>query len=283
MKYSIEQLHSYSYLFSSQTCARSLRFGDIEEVQYVFRKYDKGLTMSCWEYLAKVYGILKRHYRNEYVYKNELINSFIKKKYCSSDTVIINEFGAGRSIADIATFNGVSKAFEIKSERDSDKRLINQLNDYQRLFEECFVVVPEELHEKYLSMIDEHVGMIALEHTDRGTIKLHQIRPSQKNENVDIDILMQSVRTPEYKWMVSQVCGELPDVSCFKMYDACREILSAIPSDQLHTLFNEAVKQRKNYISSLEDKGTDVRQLFLSMNLSARKKSELTALYSQTI
>ena len=51
---------------------------------------------------------------------------------------------------------------------------------------------------------------------------------------------MQPVRTPEYKWMVTQVCGELPDVSCFKMYDACREILSAIPSDQLHKLFNEA-------------------------------------------
>lgn len=285
MKYTTERLHSYSWLFSSQTCARALRFGDIEDVQYVFRKYDNrlGLSMSCWDYLAKIYGVLKRNFRNEYVYKNELINSFIKHKYCTSDTVILNEFGTGRSIADIAMFNGTSKAFEIKSERDSDKRLLNQLNDYQSLFEECFVVVPVELHEKYLSIIDEHVGLIALEHSDSGSIKLHQVRPAQKNETVDVDILMQSVRATEYKWMVEQLCGQLPDVTCFRMFDACKDILSSATSDQLHALFNEAVKHRKSFISSLEDKAANVRQMFLSLNVSAKKELELMELYNQTL
>lgn len=285
MKYTTERLHSYSWLFSSQTCMRALRFGDIEDVQFVFRKYDSrpGSSLSCWEYLAKIYGTLKRHFRNEYVYKNELINSFIKHKYCTSDTVILNEFSTGRSIADIATFNGASKAFEIKSERDSDKRLLNQLNDYQSLFEECFVVVPVELHEKYLSIIDEHVGLIALEHSDMGSINLYQVRPAQKNESVDIAILMQSVRTTEYKWMAEQLCGQLPEVTCFKMFDACKEILSSASSDQLHVLFNDAVKHRKSLISSLEDKATNVRQMFLSLNVSAKKELELMELYNQTL
>lgn len=285
MNYSIERLHTYSYLFSSQTCARALRFGDIEDVRYVFRKYDeaKEWNPSCWEYLAKIYRVLKRNYRNEYVYKNELINSFIKHKYCSSDTVILNEFGTGRSIADIATFNGTSKAFEIKSERDSDKRLLNQLNDYQKLFEECYVVIPEELYTKYLEIIDEKVGMIALSHRENGAIELHSVRQAEKNETVDIDILMQSVRTPEYKWMVKQVFGKLPDVSCFEMFKTCRNMLSGLPNDLLHLLFKEAVKSRKRYISSLKDKDSDVRQLFLSMNLSSRKEAELMELYSQNL
>lgn len=287
MAYSIEQLHSYSYLFSSQTSARALRFGDIEDVRHVCRRFDPILStaseISVWDYLSKIYRILKRNYRNEYVYKNELLNTFLKDKYCTKDTVVLNEFGVGGSIADIAMFNGLSKAFEIKSERDSNKRLVSQMTDYQQLFEECYIVVPECSYRKYMELVDDKVGVLVLYHTTHGTITLHQERNAILNDSVNIDILMQSVRTPEYKWMVEKVNGKLPNVSCFKMFDACKDILRDVPTEQLHILFKEAIKMRNSQIADLRKKSSYVRQLFLSMGLSRKKENDLYCLYNEKL
>lgn len=286
MNYTTEQLRAYASLFSSQTGMRTLRFGDIDDIQYVYDKYDAvhyhDRDLSCWDYLSKVYDVLRRHYRNEYVYKNELINDFLKDRYLQKDTVILNEFGAGTSIADIATFNGNSKAFEIKSERDSDKRLLHQLDDYSKLFDECYVVVPEEQSRKYESLLDVHVGMLLLSHGERGSISVHVYRPALLNPHIDIDILMQSVRMSEYQWMVRQVMGRLPDVSCFEMFNACKSVLMDVPEGELHVMFNEVVKLRKSKMSDLKEKSRSVRQLFLSMNLNRKQERELDLLY-QTI
>lgn len=287
MTYDIEQLHSYSCLFSSQTCVRALRFGDIEDVRMVCNRFDHSLLakaeLSVWDYLSKIYGILKRNYRNEYVYKNELINAFLKNRFCTKDTTVINEFGVGKSIADLVMFNGLSKAFEIKSDLDSDKRLCSQMADYQQLFEECYIVVPESSYKKYIGVVDEKVGVFVLSHTPRGAIALSQERKAEKNELVNIDVLMQSVRTDEYKWMVQQVAGHLPDVSCFYMFDACKEILRDVPCDRLHHLFNEAVKKRNSQIGKLVDKYTYVRQMFLSMGVCHKKEQELIKLYNEKL
>lgn len=287
MAYGIEQLHSYSHLFSSHTCAQALRFQDVEDVRAVCNRFDKPFLESTectvWDYLSKVYSILKRYYRNEYVYKNELINACLKDKSISKDTVIINEFGVGRSIADITMFNGSSKAFEIKSELDSDKRLANQMFDYQQLFDECYIVVPECAFKKYMEVVDENVGVFVLSHTSRGAVSIHKERHAEKNRHVNVDILMQSVRTPEYKWMVQQINGYLPDVSCFQMYDVCKEILRGVPDDRLHQLFNSAVKMRKTQIGSLADKYSYVRQMFLSIGVSRKKELELINLYNEKL
>ena len=287
MTYSIEQLRSYSYLFSSQTCVRAMRFSDIEDARIVCHRFDPALStkadISVWDYLYKIYGVLKRNYRNEYVYKNELLNAFLKNQLCTKDTVVINEFGVGGSIADVVMFNGLSKAFEIKSERDSDRRLHSQMSDYQQLFEECYIVVPEESYRKYIEVVEEKVGVLVLSHTSRGSISLSVERNAEKNEYVNVGILMQSVRTPEYKWMVQQINGSLPDVSCFKMFDACKSILMDVPDCQLHRLFNETVKRRNIQIGSLEKKFSFARQLFLSLGWSRNKEDELVRLYNRII
>ncbi|MDY5569575.1 MAG: sce7726 family protein [Candidatus Cryptobacteroides sp.] len=287
MTYSIEQLHSYSFLFSSQTCARALRFGDIEDVRGVFMRFENSSCperqLTVWDYLSKVYGILKRNYRNEYVYKNELINAFLNHNLCTKDTVIINEFGVGKSIADLAMFNGLSKAFEIKSERDSEKRLAGQIADYQKLFDECYVVVPENMHKKYRELVDESVGIFVFSHTGRGSMSLFKERDAKKNSIVNIDILMQSVRTTEYKWMVQQVTGSVPDVSCFKMFDTCKSILREVSDEQLHRMFNEVVKKRNQRIGELRERSSYVRQMFLSLGWNNKKEDNLIRLYNEYI
>ena len=287
MNYSVEQLHDYASLFSSQMCERALRFADVEELSAVFRKYDRSKAgdkeISTWDYLSGVYRVLKGQYRNEYVYKNELLNNLLLKQVGQSDTIILNEFSVGRSVADIAFFNGCSKAFEIKSELDSDKRLVTQLSDYKKVFEECYIVVPEEQLSRYKNLVDEATGIITLAHTDRGAISLNTERKASRNESVDADILMRSVRTDEYKWMVRQHFGQLPDVSCFEMFEACRKLLGSLDVDTLHRLFNAAVKRRKNRTHNLSTFSRGTRQMCLSLNLSAPKMAQLQTLYGQNI
>lgn len=283
VKYSIEQLRDYAGLFSSQTCIRSLRFDDVEDYVKVFSKYDSTKFMntgiSVWDYLSKIYRILKVHFRNEYVYKNELLNE-LYRRYGRSDTIVINEFNLGRSVADLAMFNGSSKAFEIKSELDSNKRLDSQINTYSALFEECYIVVPEKQRIKYESLVDEHIGIILFCHSDRGRIVIKKIKNASHNEKVDIDVLMSTVRTDEYKWMVKTHYGSLPPVSCFQMFDTCKEMLSVLTSDELHRLFNDVIKRRKSVFSRLSDLPKPVRQMVLGLNPTPAKLDLLNILYN---
>jgi len=70
------------------------------------------------EYLKFAFAELRKNYRCEYVYKNTLINNLISN-YGTKNSIIINEFRVGNSVADMVLFNGTSKAFEIKTELDS--------------------------------------------------------------------------------------------------------------------------------------------------------------------
>lgn len=46
-------------------------------------------------------------------------------------------------------FNGKSKVFEIKTILDKEYRLSNQLQEYKKLFNEVYIIVPRELLSKY--------------------------------------------------------------------------------------------------------------------------------------
>ena len=163
--YDIEQLHYYASLFSGNVVQRSLKYNDYSAIFECLHRYDSDLMsrgLTYWDYFDYVYRILEKNYRNEYVYKNTLIKGYIVKEYSLKETKVFNEFRIGTSIADLAMFNGTSKAFEIKTELDNDKRLASQLGEYAKLMEEAYLVVSADLVDKYLPDIDSGVGIIAL-------------------------------------------------------------------------------------------------------------------------
>ena len=147
-------MRSYASIFSSTSFARLLKNEDFDFINKKIERYDSnkiGKKFTTYsEYIRYAYNSLKKDYRCEYFYKNELINEFLLKKYGTENTIVINEFKVGNSVADMVLFNGTSKAFEIKTELDSEKRLSGQLNDYTKIFKECYVVTHESLIGKYL-------------------------------------------------------------------------------------------------------------------------------------
>ncbi len=283
--YDIERLHYYASLFSGGVVRRSLKYNDNTLVHYLLRKYDSGLIAlryTYWDYLNYVYRILEKNYCNEYVYKNTFIAEWLIKEFSLRDTIAFSEFRIGSAIADLALFNGASKAFEIKTELDSEKRLISQLEEYSKIMEECYIVVPEDQVSYYLAMVDPSVGVLAVKRGYR-SLKIESRRDARRNTSVDINVLMSTVRCDEYKWMTKQAYGFLPDVSCFEIFDACKDLLSRLTSDELHCLFLEVVKKRKNITQRLKSVPKSARQFCLAMDLNDKNFAKLNEIYSQPI
>lgn len=283
--YDIERLHYYASLFSGNVVQRSLKYNDYSAIFECLHRYDSDLMsrgLTYWDYFDYVYRILEKNYRNEYVYKNTLIKGYIVKEYSLKETKVFNEFRIGMSIADLAMFNGTSKAFEIKTELDNDKRLASQLGEYAKLMEEAYLVVSADLVDKYLPDIDPGVGIIALYPQGR-SLKIESRRDARKNSCVDIDVLMSSVRCDEYRWMVKTAYGSLPDVSDFEMFDACKDLLKRLPSTKLQRLFLDAVKKRKNSTGLLKSVPRSANLLCLSMDWNESYFAKLNELYGQPI
>lgn len=283
--YDIEQLHYYASLFSGSVVLRSLKYNDNTFVHSLLQRYDSGLispNFTYWDYLDYVYRVLEKNYCNEYVYKNTFITEWLIKEFSLKDTIAFSEFRIGAAIADLVLLNGASKAFEIKTELDSDKRLISQLEEYSKLMEECYIVVPEEQVTNYLTMVDPLVGVLAVKRGLR-SLKIELRRKARRNTTVDIDVLMSSVWCDEYKWMTKQAFGSLPEVSCFEMFDACKDMLGRLQAAELHCLFREALKKRKNITRRLKSVPRSARQFCLAMDLSDKNFAKLNELYSQPI
>lgn len=282
-----ERMHDYTSLFSYSSWERVLQNGFLPDVFAVYKKYDESLhageRMTYKNYLDCVYRYLLKNYRNEYIYKNELINKYIVRRFGKTSSVIVNEFRVGDAIADLALFNGESKCFEIKSDLDNPKRLSLQLTNYQKVFEKCYVLVPADEISVYKELVDDAVGIILLKYCKNGQISVHIDREATKNEYVDVNVLMRSVRANEYRRMVKRAYGYLPDVSDFEMFDACKDLLGLLPADQLHNLFCEAVKTRKTKVSNLLATAPIFRQMALSMNISYERAKTLEKLFNQAI
>jgi hypothetical protein len=181
--------------------------------------------------------------------------------------IIFNEFRVGNSVADMVMFNGTSKAFEIKTELDSGKRLDSQLSDYSKIFKESYIVVHESLVDKYQAVVDESVGIISLR-VKNGRLILDKTRSATENNGIDVDILMLSIRTNEYKNIIEASFGALPDVNSFDMFETCKSMMKHISSDELHRLFLAEMKKRKSNNSLLESYQNELKQFCLSTNIN---------------
>ena len=271
----LDMLRSYSSAFSRSAITDIIKYGDYSHLGWLYSEYGSKRedVTSYGEYLKSLYLEMVKNYRCEYVFKNELVG-YIIKHYKKTNTVTYNELRVGKSIVDIAVFNGESSAFEIKTEFDSPRRLEKQLDDYQRLFDKCYVVVPKEKVSDYIRCVDERIGVMSLSKTHKG-ISIHTVREAVLNETIDSDLLISCLRTKEYEQVIKDFFGDLPDVSSYEMYDKCKEMMRAIPNGVLKSTFCKMMKKRKANVEDLADVPIELRQISLSLNLLPKDVSLL--------
>ena len=267
------RLRDLSSAFSRSAFVDVLNFRDYSHFNWLAFKYDMLKCTTYFELLKKSYSLISKEYRCEYVYKNELIKHLLKK-YGTRNSAYFSEFRVGNSIADIVMFNGESKAFEIKTEYDTPRRLDKQMEDYKRFFDKCYIVVPENKLNEYHDIVESTTGIITMGQ-DNGRIILNEVRHACQNEHFDPQALMSCLRTEEYKNIVLSLGVSLRGVAGYYMYTYCYQVISAANHDRLRALFLREIKKRKNNTALLREYPMSIRQMMLSLNLSEDKANKL--------
>lgn len=264
----MDRMRTYSSAFSRSLFTDIIKYGDCSRLDAIHDRYDgkRKKEKTYFSYLKYLYRQISINYRCEYVYKNELIELLIKK-YAHSNTIIFNEFRMQKSIVDLAMFNGNSRAFEIKTEYDTTRRLIGQLVDYTRVFQLCYVVIPANMLETYEKDIPPYIGIVLMRESG-GVLELDEARPAVENKNIDASMMMKCLRTKEYENVVIEEFGKLPDVPYYEMYEACEEKLYDMPPDKLHQYFLKEIEKRKNNMCLLKKAPHELRQMYLQLGLS---------------
>lgn len=283
---SLNRLRSYSSAFSRSVFSSIISYSDYSRLDWLYDVYDRdnhnfnGCTYL--DYMSYLYKSLVKSYRCEYIYKNEIINQLLLRKYGCKDTIAFNEFKVGDSIVDLAMMNGESKAFEIKTSLDSPRRLAKQMHDYRHIFNKRYIVVEDSMYPHYTEHLDESTGIILLNY-NRGRIHLQELRPATKQTSIETDILMKCLRTSEYEDIIIRHYGKLPEVPSYNMYSSCMDLMKNIDSTILNLSFLDVVKKRKSATGRLNLFPKELRQMILALNLPQNKEQELVGKLSKTL
>lgn len=257
----------YSSLFSRRVVSEVLKgqYTSIDKICDFFE--DNKEQRTYFEYFTYLYHFMMRYYRCEYVFKNEVINKILLRHFTNHDTISFSEFRVDQSIADLVMFNGISRAYEIKTDYDSDKRLIHQLTDYNKLFDKCYLVTSSDGYKKYAKELPDNIGIITFEYKGNSLVH-HIVKEAELNDVIDIPTLMRSIRAVEYKSIVKDLYGSLPVVSEFDMFEECEKLLANADNRKVRASFMRVIKQRKTNTQSLKQFDHCFRQLGVATNMT---------------
>lgn len=273
MSYNINQLRDFSSLFLRSEVNRWLKndFGSIDLKLNRYNLFDKHKGNSYLSVVRKIYKVLEKYYPNEYILKNEFLNQWLKKEIGNDNSVIFNEFRIGKVIADLAMFNGISKVFEIKTILDKEYRLSNQLQEYKKIFNEVYIIVPSVHLEKYINY-DKTVGMITYESNSK---KFELIQKPESNYDIDINVIMEVLHTKEYIKITRGYYQELPQMNAFNQFVICKELLKKIPVKELNKMFLNVIKDRNINNLFFNKINSEFNQICLSLNLKQKEIDKL--------
>ena len=199
-------------------------------------------TQKNKEIFSQIYQYLDNHYRNEYYYKNTLLNKLIVNVHRLRTTVALTEVPIAKSKADFIMINGKAVVYEIKTELDTFDRLENQIRDYYKAFDHVCVVTSEaqqaELQKK---LQNSTVGVYVL--TKRNTIRRIK-EPECYRKSLDLDCIFRIMNKPEYESLVMQLNGKLPQVTQVKYYSECKRIVCEKTIDEVYPIFLKELKKR---------------------------------------
>ncbi len=109
------------------------------------------------------FSILRQsRFRDEYVYKAALTHKILLSRHSLRTAVMLTEFRVGSNKADVVILNGTSTVYEIKSERDSLKRLQGQVTAYRDMFANVNVICGENHLDSVLNGTTADIGVLVL-------------------------------------------------------------------------------------------------------------------------
>ena len=192
--------------------------------------------------ISEIYEYLNSTYRNEYFYKNTLLNKLIISSHRLKTTTALTEVPVAKSKADFIMINGKAVVYEIKTELDTFERLESQIKDYYKAFDHVCVVTSEHQAEELISRFkDSPIGVYAL--SNKNTIKRIK-EPEEYRDSLDKEQMFKILNKPEYESIVRKVKKELPNVTPVHYYRECKHILCDLTIDIFYNLYLKELKKR---------------------------------------
>ena len=209
----------------------------------VIKRYIENIgTKSNKILISEIYNIMSHSYRNEYIYKNTLLNKLLIAKHSLRTTTALTEIPISKSKADFLLINEKAVIYEIKTELDSFDRLESQLNDYYKAFDHVCVVSCEENQKKLEILLkDTPVGIYILTKSNRLRYKKEPVRDGS---NLDSKVMFKILRKKEFENIINTDYGELPKVTQVNHYNECYKLFKNIKIDIAYQYMLNELKKR---------------------------------------
>lgn len=203
-------------------------------------------SKSNGEIISEIYRYIGDNYRNEYFYKNTLLNKLLLGIHKPTTTTALTEIPIGNSKADFVMINGKAVVYEIKTALDSFERLGTQINDYYRAFDNVVVLTDEKNCKMAMKLLkDTPVGIYLL--TKRDQIHKEKLPVPYTGKLNALDIFKVLNKT-EYESILLQVYGKLPKTTDAKYYRECFNLFNEIDLNEIYNLFKKELKKRNKII-----------------------------------
>lgn len=192
--------------------------------------------------IREIYAFLEKEYRNEYFYKNTLLNKLLLGVHSLNTTTALTEVPIAKSKADFVLINGKAVVYEIKSDLDNFERLKSQLADYYKAFSYVSVITSEDNYVALCRLLESTpTGICVL--TKRNQISVRKGAEEYMGE-LDLDTIFKILSKAEYETILRKCIGKLPEVNQFEYYRTCKKWFFSLEVSEAHKRFIQALKMR---------------------------------------
>jgi hypothetical protein len=276
---------SLAQIFAPSFLKEVVRDSNYTKLNYRIERHLIGFEMNDYcSVLEFLYKKLEKNYRNEYLYKNALINKKLLGTYSLKTTTILDEFKIGGSIADFVLLNGEVRIFEIKTDLDGFDKLEKQIDDYKKFADRIYIVVSKNNSSKIEKLYrDSNIGII--EFTDKNTLKTIKEAFTDK-DYFDHSIIFKALRKNEYLEILVDHYGFIPNVPNTEIFTHSLELIKQIDINTFQFLALQKLKERKLKCPEVLESELipkELKHLCYTLNFSQKEYDNLFKFLKTTI
>ncbi len=191
-------------------------------------------------------AVIFKYYKGESIVKYNLALENINK----DDEVAIFELNINSSRLDFSRINGESYAFEIKTELDTTDRLDKQISDYEKVFENIYVVAHQVHLKKVKKIVPRKCGIITYEICE-GICSFYEERAASLNKSITKDAQISAFNSEDYAFILkNNGVKKLPKYKD----DRERMVRSLFSKEEFKDVFKTAMKNKNknrwNYVKN---------------------------------
>lgn len=186
------------------------------------------------------------------VIKKELMRQHAREE----DTLVLDELGLrhGAARIDLVVVNERLHGYEIKSDRDSLRRLPEQIRVYSSVMDRVTLVVAYRHAYEALRMVPEWWGVrLAETKKQSGTVVLSGARPARNNPKVDLNAVVALLWRDEALAIIEEM-GAASGVRSKRRNEIYRRLVELSDPDSLRFRIRQQLKRREGWRVDVQQK-----------------------------